>query len=80
MRTSISFFPNVAKRNSKTGRIPIYLRVIHNGQKAEARLNENISIKDLPEWDLIIMRLDASFYTQGTNGDTVQLIKKIYRA
>lgn len=24
--------------------------------------------------------VDASFYAQGTNGDTVQLIKKIYRA
>lgn len=59
MRTSISFFPNVAKRNARSERIPIYLRVLHNGQKAEARLNEDISIKDLPKWNPVIMRLDA---------------------
>jgi hypothetical protein len=59
MRTSISFFPNTAKQNAKNNRIPIYLRVMHNGQKAEARLNEEITPEELFKWNPFVVRLDV---------------------
>lgn len=58
MRTSISFFPNKTKQSSRTGKIPLYLRIIHNGQKAEARLNEEITEEELFKWNPFVMRLD----------------------
>jgi hypothetical protein len=35
------------KKQAKSGRIPIYLRVLHNTQKAEARHNKELSESDL---------------------------------
>jgi integrase len=58
MRTSLSFFPNTTKRSSKSGKIPLYLRIIHNGRKAEARLNEEITDNELFKWNPFVMRLD----------------------
>jgi hypothetical protein len=58
MRSNLFFYPNLLKKNAKTGNIPIYLKIIHNRQKAEARLNEELSENDMLKWNPMIMRLD----------------------
>ena len=45
--TRLVFFPNKLKKSKKTGRIPMYLRILHLGVKAEARLNADVNEKDL---------------------------------
>jgi hypothetical protein len=37
MRPTIIFYPNETKKSKKNGKIPLYMRVLFNGQKAEAR-------------------------------------------
>jgi site-specific recombinase XerD len=49
--TRLIFFPNKLKKSKKTGKIPMYLRVLHNGNKAESRLNAEIDEKDLVYWN-----------------------------
>ena len=39
MKTSMKIYPNKRKKSTKNGKIPFYLRIIHNGEKSEARLN-----------------------------------------
>ncbi|WP_066408912.1 site-specific integrase [Flavisolibacter tropicus] len=56
MKVSIVFYPNKAKKSTKTGKIPMYLRVCMNGQKAETRLNADVTMQDLNKWDLATMR------------------------
>jgi len=45
------FFPNKLKKSKKTGKIPIYLRVLHKGVKAESRLNAEVDEKELLLWN-----------------------------
>jgi integrase len=58
MRSTIIFYPNTLKKQAKSGRIPIYLRVFHNNEKAESRLSEEITEDDLLKWNQMSMRLD----------------------
>lgn len=58
MKVSQVFYPNTAKRSSKTGKTPLYLRICLNGQKAETRLNEEITDKELQLWNVMTMRFD----------------------
>ena len=58
MKVALTFFPNQQKTNRKTGKIPIYMRLYHLNKKAEARLNVEISEKDLLKWNLHVMRVD----------------------
>jgi integrase len=57
MRSTLIFYPNLSKKSSKTGKTPIYLRVISNG-KAECRLNAELSDHELAKWNPIQMRLE----------------------
>lgn len=56
MKLSILFFPNTQKPVIKTGKIPMYLRVILDRRKAEMRLNIEVTPKELKLWDPITMR------------------------
>ena len=56
MLLSLSFFPKVEKPNSKTGKIPMYLRITFNRKKAEMRLNVEINQQELSKWDEVTMR------------------------
>jgi len=38
MRPTIIFYPNKAKKSKKNGKHPLYMRVLFNDQKTEARL------------------------------------------
>ena len=38
MKLSIPFYPNLDKTNSKTGKIPMYMRITLNREKVEMRL------------------------------------------
>lgn len=56
MKLSICFYPNQERANKKTGKIPIYLRVMLNRQKAEQRLNLEVTAAEMQTWDDRIMR------------------------
>ncbi len=58
MKLSIMFYPNEGKASSKTGKIPMYLRITLNRQKAESRLNIEIDREDLLKWNDRAMRFD----------------------
>ena len=45
------FFPHEPKRNQKTGKITIYLRVFFKSSKSESRLNAETSDLELLKWD-----------------------------
>ena len=63
MKTSLVYYPNTQKKNKKTGKTPIYLRVISNRKKAETRLNLEVSEEDLLKWDPMTMRFSSrDFY------------------
>lgn len=57
MKASIVFFPNVAKKNRKTGKVPLYMRICYKAAKSESRLNATITENELPLWDPRTMRL-----------------------
>lgn len=59
MRPTLSFFPNKLKINTKKGTMPIYLRILFNRRKTEARLGMEVSIGDLAKWNEETMRLDV---------------------
>lgn len=56
MILSILFYPNIQKINKKTGKIPMYVRVVLNRKKAEMRLNIEILPQELNKWDEKMMR------------------------
>ena len=57
MKASIVFFPNESKKNQKTGKIPLYMRIGFKNAKAESRLNAEISQTELSKWDPMTMRM-----------------------
>ena len=57
MKISLTYYPNPLKKNVKTGKIPIYMRVCFNRQKSESRLNAEIHEDELLKWDPINMRI-----------------------
>lgn len=56
---SFKIYTNQARRKGKDGKIPLYLKITFDGQKAEMRLPPTIDLteNDLPYWDETIMRL-----------------------
>lgn len=50
-KTSILLYPNVLKKSKKSYKIPIYLRLYHQGKKSEKNLNKYITEKDLNLWN-----------------------------
>lgn len=57
MKASLIFYPNEAKKNKRTGKIPIYIRICYKRAKSENRLNAEIAETELPKWNPISMRL-----------------------
>jgi site-specific recombinase XerD len=57
MKASLTFFPQERKKNKKTGRIPIYMRICFLRAKAESRLNIEIDLENLTKWDPFTMRI-----------------------
>jgi integrase len=56
MKLSLFFYPKRDKTNTKTGKIPMYMRIILNREKAEMRLNVELQEADLLKWDEATMR------------------------
>lgn len=56
MKLSLQFFPNTKKTATRTGKIPLYLRIIFDRRKTEMRLNIEITKKELKLWDPRTMR------------------------
>jgi hypothetical protein len=57
MKTSLIFYPNLPKKNAKTGKTPIYMRVCFQGKKSETRLNTELDEQHLLIWDKMAMRV-----------------------
>jgi hypothetical protein len=57
MKTSLIFYPNLPKKNAKTGKTPIYMRVCFQGKKSETRLNAELDEQHLLIWDKMAMRV-----------------------
>lgn len=55
-KPSITFFLRLEKKNSKTGKIPLYLRVIANREKSDIRIPLEIDPEEINLWDPIFMR------------------------
>ncbi len=55
----IVFYPNTAKPNSKTLRIPIYMRVSKGTKKVEASLDASIAAEHVHLWNPFTQRLDV---------------------
>lgn len=59
-KTSISFYPHLDKKNKKTGKVPVYLRIINNRGKAEIRLSIDVDEQTLHLWNPRMMRFEDS--------------------
>lgn len=57
-KTSISFYLNLSKKSPKTGKVPVYLRIVNNRDKAETRLSLDLSENDILLWNPRIMRVE----------------------
>jgi hypothetical protein len=65
MKLSLLFYPNLEKFGTKTGKVPIYVRIALNRKKAEMRLNIDLLPEELKKWDERTMRFtdrDMSAY------------------
>lgn len=56
MKVSLLFYPNELRTNKKTGKVPIYLRLLLDRKKSEMRLNVEVKKEDLRKWDSETMR------------------------
>lgn len=56
MKLSLLFYPNLEKLGTKTGKVPIYVRIALNRKKAEMRLNIEVLPEELKKWDERTMR------------------------
>ncbi len=79
-KLSFNFFPNRAKKNPKTNKTPIYLRVILNCKKAEHRLNLELDDKTLSLWNPVIMRVEAPDCTENDHLDNISTSFKRFLA
>lgn len=57
-KATISFFPYPGKKNSRTGKIPVYIRIILNRNKTEMRLSLDVNESELPLWNSQLMRFE----------------------
>jgi hypothetical protein len=58
MKTSLWFYPNHQKKSAKTGKVPLYVRVIQNAKKSEGRLyHAELTEKEVLQWNEQAMRL-----------------------
>ena len=73
-KLSIGFLPNIKRKNLKTGKTQIVMRVIVDGLKKEVRLPEiyDLSDADLSKWNYFSHRLDSK------NSDVNDYLSAIY--
>ena len=80
MRATIKFYPNQSKRNRKTNKVPLYLRLLDltNRRKAESRLDSDYDLteKELFLWNPILGRLDIR---EHPTNDYLEIIHNRYR-
>jgi hypothetical protein len=73
-KLSIGFLPNIKRKNLKSGKTQIVMRVIADGLKKEVRLPEvyDLSDSDLQKWNYSSQRLDSK------NSDVNDYLSAIY--
>lgn len=57
-KTGLKFYPEDRKKNEISGNTPIYVRITRDGQKAEARLQCDLSPQDRINWNHKIGRIN----------------------
>jgi hypothetical protein len=55
---TFSFFPSLSKGGNKNTTTPVYLRVLFKRNKAECRLNLELSELELKHWHPVFMRVE----------------------
>ncbi len=68
----LKFYPNLKKKSSKSKRIPIYIRIIKNGLKAESRLHFDLAKNELKNWNKDFQRLIDKKHVVNLHLETVQ--------
>gem|GEM_PF-4618312 len=79
MKISVTYFPNEAKLNAKTGKIPIYMRVSCKRAKSESRLN--IEITEHSVYTVLVStHRERCLSAQAPELEHYQLLRYQYRA
>ncbi len=73
-KATLIFYPNLYKVEKRSKKIPIYLRIIFKGRKAESRLNVLLNENELACWDPILMRVGLKDSKQNKILNTYQAI------
>ncbi len=56
MKLSLLFYPNIQKTDKRSGKVPIYMRLVLDREKTEMRLNVEVNKEQLKKWDSQMMR------------------------
>jgi hypothetical protein len=57
---TITIYPNFKKVSKKTGKIPMYVRILHQNQKAEASLKLDITDRQRHQWNEMTQSFEPS--------------------
>jgi hypothetical protein len=62
---SLRFYPNQAKTSKKTGKVPVYAKLVYDRKKVETRLNSSFDLTpvELALWNDKLMRVDSKNLT-----------------
>ena len=71
-KVTLIFYPHAAAKSKRTGNIPIYMRIIHNRQKAEIRLDVDCDERLLPLWNPHMMAFEQK---NNTVNDRINFIR-----
>ncbi|HYH15947.1 MAG TPA: site-specific integrase [Flavisolibacter sp.] len=71
MRPTLFFYPNKAKASKKNGKVPMYARIIFNGQKAEVRLDTQVAPSKIDLWNEATMRFEIRGFNVNSDLDRI---------
>ena len=72
-KITLKFYPNNRKRNTITGKRPIYMFITSDGVKAEKRLDWDLIESEFQAWNKIQQRVDIAASYTNTFLDAIQL-------
>jgi hypothetical protein len=68
MKTSFKVYIEKRKKSARTGKYPLYLRIIHNGKKAEGKINlVEIPEESIKDWHQGTRKFSGSKYQRFNN-------------
>ena len=69
---SLKLYPNILKKQARTDKIPMYLKLVFNKSKVETRLHSDYDITDISFWDKEFMQFRGDKYLE-TNKKLIQI-------